>query len=187
MPFEVFSDVFFRNAAWTIRNGRRSAEQWMCIADCTWMYIRSPIFRMTVTKHCRSASVTTAQLPTKNRIFPEILCRAYRANNLNIALSKSFNFTPDHAFLWKAGCGMSADCMWMTQIQNNQRVTACLTHWSDGCQNSPFNGCFLQASTILPKTHVARFVNINPHGRNFHEAGLPRNFFGSIKLVCNFK
>lgn len=189
VPFEVFSDVFFRNAARTIRNGLeiggtvdvyRGLQLNVAYTFSDFSYDSYKALSLSVGNN---GAITNEESDFSGNIVPSV-----PRHNLNIALSKSFNLTPDHAFFVKGGMwdvsGLYTDDANSEQSEGYRLFNALIG--LDVFKNSPLN-LLLSAgvNNITDETYVA-FVNINSARQEFYEAGLPRNFFGSIKLGLQF-
>ena len=188
VPFEVFSSVFFRNAARTIRNGLELGltfdiyRGWMGNIAYTYSdfkYDKYEAITYPIRKTAVPNDVSQFVEDFSGNVVPSI-----PKHNLFLALSRSFAFSPDYSFFVKGS--MQAVSEMYVDDQNSEKTAAyqlfnILTGF-DMFKTRPYQMIWsFGVSNIFDKAYVG-FININSTRKEFYEAGSPRTFFASLKL-----
>jgi iron complex outermembrane receptor protein len=188
VPFEVYGDVFYRNSARTFRRGLelggsiniyRGFRSNLAYTYSNFKYDKY-IARTITLDH-------TGQIIIADQDFSGNIPPSIPEHNLSTALiyeqSLSRNVVGFSKLNYRYISGLYVDDANSDKTQayglTNITVGLDLTY---NMFNIVISG---GVDNLFDKTYVG-FVNINSASGRFYEAGIPRNYFGTIKLRCNF-
>ena len=181
VPFEVFTEVFFRNAAKTDRTGLE-------IGGLVDLYRRIQLevaytFSDFVYDEYE-ALVINPDFSTTASSFAGNVVPSVPRHNLSVSLSRAFEINRDVTTFLKGNVwqvsGLYVDDANSDQTDGYRllNVTAGLDLFKHRRYNLLLSG---GVNNLLDEEHVA-FVNINSTGGSFFELGSPRNLFASLRL-----
>ena len=189
IPFEVFSSVFFRNAARTIRNGLELGvtfdvyNGWLGNLAYTYSdfkYDKYEAIIYPIRKTTTPNEVSQIVEDFSGNVVPNI-----PRHTLFLALSKSFVISPDYSAFIK-GSMQAVSSMYVDDQNSEKTDTYQLFNLLSGFDLFPTKAYHMiwsfGVNNIFNKKYIG-FININSTRKEFYEAGSPRTFFASLKLV----
>jgi iron complex outermembrane receptor protein len=188
VPFEVFGDVFFRNAAKTNRTGLEvgfDAELLPGLnlkTSYTYSNFRYDRYLLQSVEMDSLGNIISTLRDYSGNIVPSV-----PENNLNTSLS----YTRKIDNIVTGFCKISeiyVSDMYVNDVNSERTDSYTLFNLTLGLE-WVFNRFNLLISggmnNIADKKYVA-FININSTSGRFYEAGEPRSYFASVKLGYNF-
>ncbi len=184
VPFDVYGDVFFRNAARTSRTGLELGLRLALLSglklDGTYTFSNFSYDDYVA----RSIDIdSVGNLVTAERNFTGNSVPSVPKHNLNLAVSYTHNLTEQITGFIRLG-SMSVSGMYVNDANAEKTSAYTLLNGTVGVDILFDKLSFLVSGglyNIADKRYVA-FININAAGGDFYELGTPRNFFANIKL-----
>jgi iron complex outermembrane receptor protein len=187
VPFEVFGDVFFRNAAKTTRTGLELGGELEIIprlkiaSSYTYSDFNYDEYFAT-TIQIDSTGITETDQDFSGNIVPSV-----PKHNLYLSLSYAQPFSAyTNAFIRVSYMGVSG--LWVNDANSSKTDAYNLLNTVLGFDIilGSFN-LMLSAgvNNIFDLVYVG-FTNTNSANSRFYESGEPRNFFGSLNIGYNF-
>lgn len=188
VPFEVYGDVFFRNAASTRRTGLEAGTEIKLFDD----------FELTVSYtfsefNYRTYSAKTIEIDTTGNIMEDVkdfsgnIVPSVPVNNLYAALSYSREILRNfNGFARLSYRGVSG--MWVDDANTAKTDAYNLVNSLLGFEIRAGNFNLLASgglNNIFDVIYVG-FTNTNSADRRFYEAGAPRNWFFNLNLGYSF-
>ncbi|HSG68248.1 MAG TPA: TonB-dependent receptor, partial [Bacteroidales bacterium] len=188
IPFEVFGDVFFRNAANTNRRGLEAGAGLEIYRDLnfTFAYTFSDFeYQAYAAKTIEIDDL--GNITEEERDFSGNIVPSVPRHNLYLALSYSYPFHRNISGFGKLSY-MGVSGLWVDDANSDQTSAYQLLNGVLGLDMRfrDFN-ILLSGSmnNMLDELYVG-FTNTNSADRRFYEAGEPRNYFVSVNLGYTF-
>jgi iron complex outermembrane receptor protein len=188
VPFEVFGDVFFRNAAKTTRLGLEIGTELEIFEDLnfTFAYTFSDFYYDTYSAKIIEID-STGNIVESERDFSGNIVPSVPEHNLYIALSYSYSFNNNFNGFLKFSY-MNISGLWVDDANSDKTAAYNLLNTVLGfdMKLGKFN-ILLSAgvNNIFDLTYIG-FTNTNSADRRFYEVGEPRNYFGSLNFGYEF-
>lgn len=188
VPFEVYGDVFFRNAAQTQRTGFElgaDIEVYKGLKFNTALTINSFSYDE---YDAETISIdTTGNIVVSNQNLAGNVVPSVPEQQLYVALSYTHGFTDNITGFIKASTRYVGS-MYVND-QNSEETDAYNVFGGNLGLDMNFGRFSLLLSggvdNIADKVYVG-FININSSSNRFYEAGEPRNFYGTLNLGYRF-
>lgn len=188
VPFEVFSEVYFRNAAKTSRRGLEAGTRIEIVKalNLTLSYTFSD-FSYSNYKALAIEIDTAGNLSESEQDFSGHIVPSVPRNNLFVALSYSYPiYQKVHVFAKLGYTGISG--LWVDDANSDKTDGYRLINSQLGF-DMVFGKFNLLLSggvhNMLDEAYVG-FTNTNSAERRFYEAGAPRNYFVSLNIGYRF-
>ncbi len=188
VPFEVFGDVFFRNAAKTIRRGLELGSSLELYKDLnfTLSYTYSGFsydsYNAKIIVLDPDGSIRTEEKDFSGNIVPSV-----PKNNLYLALSYAWPFHRNvKGFAKFSYMGISS--LWVDDANSEHTNAYNLLNTVLGLDMKfgDFNVLLSGSLNNMLDVVYVGFTNTNSVDRRFYEAGEPRNYFISLNLGYRF-
>ena len=188
VPFEVFSDVFFRNSAQTNRFGIETGGDVELVngLNLNVAYTFSDFQYDNYTAEAIELD-NSGNIVTNDRDFSGNIVPSVPRHNLMLSLSKSQRVAPGVRGFAKVDyqniSGLFVDDANSDKTENYQLWNTTL-----GFDISAGRFSMLLSGGVnnLSDESYVGFVNINSASGRFYEAGSPRNYFGTVKFSLTF-
>lgn len=188
VPFEVFGDVFFRNAANTNRQGLELGTEMELYKKLklTLSYTFSD-FKYDQYKARTIAIDSVGNIIESDENFEGNIVPSVPEHNLYAAISYAYTFTPDiTAFIKLSYNGVSG--LWVDDANSDKTAAYNVLNSVFGFDMVFGNFNFLISggvNNIFDELYVG-FTNTNSANKRFYEVGAPRNYFGTINIGYTF-
>ena len=188
VPFEVFGDVYYRNAAKTHRLG---AEIGLLIeiikelnfeAAYTWSHFRYQTYMATTIELDSSGTLIETDRDFAGNIVPSV-----PENNLYMALSYSLPLWKN-TFLYTKASYQGISGMWVDDANTDKTNPYNLLNGLLGLDIRVKGWNFMVSggvNNIFDVVYVG-FTNTNSADKRFYEAGAPRNWFANFNIGYRF-
>ncbi len=188
VPFEVFGEVFYRNAAVTNRSGIEVGVDLDIVHGLKWKTAYT--FSGFTYDEYAARTVdfdTSGNLISTDASFAGNEVPSVPKHNFSTALSYEFPLSERATGFVKGTC-QSVSGMY-TDDANSERSDGYVLFGTNAGVDVTLGRLNLLVAggmnNIMDKTYVA-FININSAAKEFYEAGEPRNYYGSINLGYQF-
>ena len=188
IPYEVFGDVFFRNAAKTNRRGVEFGTRFEIYKDLnfTLAYTFSDFIYQTYTARTieidNDGNITEDEKDFAGNIVPSV-----PQNNLYLSLSYAYPFHQKiKGFVKFSYMGVSG--LWVDDANTDKTSSYQLLNSVLGLDMAFGKFSIILSGSVnnmLDVVYVG-FTNTNSADRRFYEAGEPRNYFVSLNLGYTF-
>ncbi len=187
VPFEVFSDVFFRNSAQTLRRGIEFGTNLELLIGLRFAvsYTFSDFFyEKYITE---TIDIVEGQIVTDEKDFSENIVPSIPKHNLLISLSYEKNIFNNLTAFGKVSYQNVSE-MYVDDQNSDKTDSYQLLNTTLGIdlQFNRFNIRLSGGVNNLFDEKYVGFININSTSLRFYEAGEPRNFFASLNLGYTF-
>lgn len=189
VPFEVFGEVFFRNAAKTSRRGVELGTRIEIYSNLNFSFsytFSNFIYNDYIAKTVELDSTGNIIEVTKD--FSGNVAPSVPRNNLHLALSYSWPFSKKIRGFVKLS-DMYISGLWVDDANSDRTDPYNLLNSTLGV-DMQFGGFNLQISggvnNMLDVAYVG-FTNTNSAEKRFYEAGAPRNYFIALNLGYTFE
>lgn len=188
VPFEVFGEVYFRNAAKTSRRGLEMGTRIEIYKRLNFVFsytFSNFVYDSYIARTIELDSI--GNIVEKTKDFSGNIAPSVPRNNLHLALSYSWPFSKKiKGFAKVSYQGVSG--LWVDDANSDKTAAYNLLNSVVGI-DMQFGGFNLQLSggvnNMLDELYVG-FTNTNSAELRFYEAGAPRNYFVSLNLGYDF-
>ncbi|MCJ7555172.1 MAG: TonB-dependent receptor, partial [Ignavibacteriaceae bacterium] len=187
VPFEVFSDVFFRNSAQTLRKGIEFGTNLELLRGLRFA-ISYTFSDFSYEKYItETIDIVDGQIVTDEKDFSENIVPSIPKHNLLISLSYEKNIFENLTGFGKVSYQNVSE-MYVDDQNSDKTDSYQLLNTTLGIdlQLKRFNIRLSGGINNLFDTKYVGFININSTSLRFYEAGEPRNFFASLNLGYTF-